>query len=179
MAYTLFRNMHYAAFMEASKGQEVSWGALNTGVLICSSLTMALAVNAAETGKRTQIMVYLVLTMILGSAFLGVKAIEYTHHWQAAEVPGFNFHWHGDPSVPTGPIQLFYFLYFVMTGLHAIHMVVGLGLLLWMLVTTYQGKYSKEYYNPVEMVGLYWHFVDIVWVFLFPLLYLIGRHQSH
>lgn len=169
-AYAIYRSWYPEAFQIASTATNVPLGAFNTVVLIVSSLTMALAVQSAQLGKQKRLAVMIILTMIFGSAFLGVKAIEYTEKWHHHHVPGVNFVWEGEGG---REVQILYCLYFAMTGMHAVHMVVGLGIMTWLLVTALQGKYGPKYYNPVEISGLYWHFVDIVWIFLFPLLYLI------
>jgi cytochrome c oxidase subunit 3 len=172
-AYCVYRVQYPAAFAEASHELDVTLGAANTAVLLLSSLTMALAVHAAQMGRRRQLVVMLILTLILGSTFLGVKGVEYHAKFEHHLVPGPHFSFQGPHA---GQVQLFYSLYFGLTGLHALHMIVGAGLLIWLLVGAVKGRFSPDYYNPVEMTGLYWHFVDIVWIFLFPLLYLIGRH---
>ena len=148
-------------------------GTANTAVLIASSLTMALAVWCAEHGKRRTLMAFLLATLALGLVFVGIKAVEYSHKFHEHLVPGPLFAF--DPQFAR-PAQIFFSLYFMMTGLHALHMIIGMGLMIWMLVWAYNGTLGDGYYSPVEVVGLYWHFVDIVWIFLFPLLYLIGRH---
>ena len=172
-AYLVYRMSYPAAFQDASHHLDIVLGGINTAILIGSSLTMAMAVYAAQTGNRTQQMVYLVLTMLLGVAFLGIKAVEYSHKFHDNLVPGPAFQFEGRDPVHA---QLFYSLYFVMTGLHALHMVVGLGIMMVLLWMAYRGRFTKAYHTPVEVSGLYWHFVDIVWIFLFPLLYLIDRH---
>lgn len=172
-AYLIYRISYPAAFQDASHHLDLLLGGVNTAILIGSSLTMAMAVYAAQTGNRNQQMVYLVLTMLLGVAFLGIKAVEYSHKFQDNLVPGATFQFEGRDPVHA---QLFFSLYFVMTGLHALHMVVGLGIMAVLLWMAYQGRFTKAYHTPVEISGLYWHFVDIVWIFLFPLLYLIDRH---
>jgi len=133
-----------------------------------------LAVRAAQLDLRRALIVFLILTLILGLAFLGVKAYEWNEKFQEHHVPGVGFHLEGAPS--QGQAQLFFSLYFAMTGLHALHMVIGAGILTWLLVNAWKGKYSAAYMTPVDVAGLYWHFVDIIWIFLFPLLYLIDRH---
>jgi cytochrome c oxidase subunit 3 len=178
LAYILYRTWYPAAYAEASHHLDVTLGALNTAVLIGSSLTMAMAVRAAQTADRTGTVVFLLLTVALGAVFLGVKVVEYSHKFEELLIPG--------PTFGTGPVtfepglaspaQIFFSLYFGLTGMHALHMVIGIGLLLVITVLAQRGRFSAEYYTPVEMIGLYWHFVDIVWIFLFPLLYLIGRH---
>jgi cytochrome c oxidase subunit 3 len=174
LAYTIYRYQNARAFAHASLHMDIALGTLNTAVLICSSLTMAMAVHSAATGRRRLLILFLVVTMVLGGAFLGIKAVEYTDHIRHHLFPGSGFRY----PVPAEARQaeMFFSLYFGMTGLHALHMVVGLGLLATLLVLARRGRFTPEYHTPVEVSGLYWHFVDIVWIFLFPLLYLIGRH---
>ena len=174
-AYAIYRGMYYDAFASTSRYMDVTLGATNTAVLICSSLTMVLAVRAAQMTKQRDTMMFIVLTMIFGTIFLGVKAFEYHSKWVEHLVPGFNFSY--EPVQYAQNAQILFFLYFCMTGMHAIHMIVGLGLLTWLLLRARRGDFSTAYFSPVEMVGLYWHFVDIVWIFLFPLLYLIGDRK--
>lgn len=244
--YLVFRSKFPMAFAAGSNHLNVFWGAGNTVVLIVSSLTMALAVHFAQLGKRNLQVITIILTMILGATFLGVKAIEYYDKWHDGIVPitGLNRRVKGDAehtptaadhnettkatsaehqteenyvnprgefqwpdaslaqkakdenfltasekletgyftngSIDNGKfrdkVRIFFYIYFAMTGLHALHMIIGLGLMTWLLWKAWRGSYTSEYYAPVEMSGLYWHFVDIVWIFLFPLLYLLGRH---
>jgi cytochrome c oxidase subunit III len=173
LAYTVYRNLYPEAFALASHGLDWKIGGFNTAVLICSSLTMAMAVHAAALGKRLQIVWYLLGTVALGMVFLIVKVFEYKAKFDHHLVPGPNFHFEGPHA---GPAQIFYSLYFGMTGLHALHMIIGVPILLALAWFAYRGKYGPEYHSPVEYTGLYWHFVDIIWIFLFPLLYLIGAH---
>ena len=174
MAYLVYRTQMPDAFREASHHLDITLGATNTVILIVSSLTMALAVRSAQTGQPAKTQVgWLVATMVFGAAFLGIKAIEYTEKFRDHIVPGPFFEWHG--TYPRGA-EMFYSLYFAMTGLHALHMVVGLGIMTVMASLAWRGRFDDTYYTPIEVSGLYWHFVDIVWIFLFPLLYLIGRH---
>jgi cytochrome c oxidase subunit 3 len=172
-AYLVYRSSYPEAFAAASHHLDVVLGTINTAVLIGSSLTMALAVHAAQLGERRTLMLFLLLTMALGAVFLGIKGVEYAHKFEEYHVPGPNFRFE-EPYFRQA--QIFLSLYFVMTGLHAIHMVIGLGIMTWMLVWAWNGTITKDYNSPIEISGLYWHFVDIVWIFLFPLLYLIGRH---
>ncbi|MFN0140580.1 MAG: cytochrome c oxidase subunit 3 [Pyrinomonadaceae bacterium] len=250
-AYLVFRSKYPMAFAAGSNHLDVVMGFVNTLVLIVSSLTMALTVYYAQKSNRMMQVVMIVLTMILGATFLGVKVVEYTDKYNHGLVPvnGLNkkakagdpvkhagivlpfetkvaaaetspghvekpyvnprgeFQWNYGEELVTqaekggyltdaekigyfsngqvdankfrDKVRIFYYIYFVMTGLHALHMIVGLGLMSWLLWTAWKGFYSAEYYMPVEMSGLYWHFVDIVWIFLFPLLYLLGRHFLH
>ena len=174
MAYLVYRWAYSTGFQEASNHLDVIWGAVNTAVLICSSLTMALAVRAAQTSAPAKTQVgWLLATIALGTAFLGVKVIEYTDKFTHNLVPGPNFHWEGQYPAAA---EIFYSLYFCMTGLHAIHMIIGIGIMAVIAFMAWRGQFDADYYTPVEVSGLYWHFVDIVWIFLFPLLYLIGYH---
>jgi len=177
LVYTVYRNWYPGAFAAASHELDVTLGTINTAVLITSSLTMAMAVHAAQLGRRQSIMVFLALTMALGGVFLGIKGFEYYHKFVEHHVPGPTFAF--EPKELERHAQLFFSLYFIMTGLHALHMIIGFGIMVWMLVWTYRGGITREYYSPIEISGLYWHFVDIVWIFLFPLLYLLGRHAAH
>ena len=261
--YLVFRSKFPLAFAAGSNHLDPFWGGLNTLVLIVSSLTMALAVYYAQKSNRNMQVIMIVLTMIFGTVFLGVKAVEYTGKYQNGQIPvdGWNMrikegeHKESASFVlpfevraeaagsskeaivnPSGnfiipdkdvdfvqkivdeykkkekdiltesekfgyfdnvkykangeveplgeiskerlasKIQIFFWIYFVMTGLHALHMIIGLGIMLWLLYMAWKSSYSAEFYSPVEISGLYWHFVDIVWIFLFPLLYLLGRH---
>ncbi len=253
-AYLVFRSKYPMAFAAGSNHLDVVMGAANTVVLIVSSLTMALAVYYAQRSNRNMQVIMIILTMIFGSVFLGVKAVEYKAKYDDGLIPfaGLNkrvyaesgghttlepesmknqslpsplssgqqpdahgtyvnprgdFQWRDLSLVEQGrqgnyltdwektgyfdsnnepsaerfqeKVRLFFWIYFAMTGLHALHMIIGLGVMLWLLWKAWLGTYSAEYYAPVEMAGLYWHFVDIVWIFLFPLLYLLGRHFLH
>ncbi len=173
LVYLVYRSKYQEGFFAASHHLDVAAGAINTAVLIASSLTMALAVWAAQVGRRKAIVGFLLLTMLLGGVFLGIKVYEYGHKFEDDLVPGADFHW---PRPHARAAELFYSLYFGMTGLHALHMVVGIAVLAALLRPSWKGRYGPDYLTPVECVGLYWHFVDIVWIFLFPLLYLIGLH---
>jgi cytochrome c oxidase subunit 3 len=190
-AYVIYRNMYPEAFAVASSTLNVTWGAINTGVLICSSLTMALAIRSAQVNWRNGILIFLALTMLLGSAFLGIKAIEYHDKFVERHVPGdvlnepFNFELENRHEAAVveakDPLyrrhaEIFFALYFIMTGVHATHMIIGILILAVLWYFAEKGKFDPGYYNPLEMTGLYWHFVDIVWIFLFPLLYLLGAH---
>ncbi len=265
--YLVFRSRFPMAFAAGSNHLDAFWGGLNTLVLIVSSLTMALTVYYAQKGNRNMQVILIVLTMIFGTVFLGVKAIEYTDKYNHGTVPvdGWNkripeggathsstaehsaltlpfetkasaaaatdaephesevihpnpqgrfmiedkdlelvkqaqegkfltdaekigYFSNGEGNKPDGQIdvakfrdkvRIFFWIYFVMTGLHAIHMIIGLGVMLWLLWKAWLGAFTAEYFSPVETAGLYWHFVDIVWIFLFPLLYLLGRHFLH
>ena len=175
-AYTAYRAWYPNIFAVASSSLNAVIGAVNTAVLLCSSFTMVLAVRASSLGARKALIIFLILTMLLGTAFLGIKAYEWWEKFQEHHVPGPDFHMEGESAEGQAHAQLFFSLYFAMTGLHALHMVVGVGLLSFLLLRAYQGQYSPAYWTPVDIAGLYWHFVDIIWIFLFPLLYLVDRH---
>ena len=175
LAYAIYRAKFPEAFAAASNHLDWKLGATNTVVLIVSSLTMALAVYFAQTGKRRAQVGFLFVTMLLGLTFLVIKAFEYAEKFKGNLFPGASFEWKeaaGDPN----QVQMFYWIYFAMTGLHALHMIIGIGILAYLIFFAWKGRYTPEYHAPVEISGLYWHFVDIVWIFLFPLLYLLGRH---
>jgi cytochrome c oxidase subunit 3 len=267
VAYLVYRHKYFEAFGTASATLRIWLGTINTIVLIASSLTMAMAVNAASIGKRKLTTFFLVATLGLGSTFLGIKAVEYSEKFEKREVPGANFCFHpqgtecsgvvereDEPDTLAGTLsivkryamggwgkldnegelasrehsgvnepgkntatmassregaaqtehsagasgataafddvdrgpserersmpgsEIYFGLYFAMTGMHALHMVIGVGILLWLIYWARQGLYTHEYFTPVENFGLYWHFVDIIWIYLFPLLYLINRH---
>ena len=182
-AYTIYRALHLPAFIQGSHQLIVQFGATNTAVLICSSLTVVLAIWAAETSRRFLLLAMLALTMMFGLGFLGIKGIEYKDKFDEHHVPGASFSFQnvpipGHPDQYANPqhAQIFFALYFIMTGLHALHMVVGLGIFTWLFTMAWKGRFTPDYYTPLEIGGLYWHFVDIIWIYLFPLLYLIDRH---
>jgi cytochrome c oxidase subunit 3 len=198
LAYTLYRTKFPADFASASNHLDLTLGAVNTVVLILSSLTMALAVYSSQVGNRRNLIVCLVITIVLGLTFLGIKAVEYHDKYVDSLIPGqlipgrpykpevqehgtpYDKHkLHLLPGATVKHVEMFYWIYFAMTGMHALHMIIGVGLLSVILFFSWRGRYGPEYHNPVEISGLYWHFVDIVWIFLFPLLYLLGRHLEH
>ena len=172
-AYFVYREMYPLAWKAGSHHQNWQIGAFNTIVLIGSSLTMALAVWGAQGAKRKFTTLMLVLTLVLGSVFVGIKGYEYSEHIHEGLFPGSLFTYVQNPPELTRGVELFMTFYFMMTGLHALHMVIGAGLLLYFIHRAWRGDFGPEYYSPVEIMGLYWHFVDIVWIFLFPLLYLV------
>jgi cytochrome c oxidase subunit 3 len=206
MTYTVNRHTYADVFSFASRTILLKWGAINTVVLIGSSLTMAMSVWSAEVGKKKLVAIFLILTLVLGSVFLGIKGIEYHDKFVEHHVPGLGFDMYfctnhpgacdlspadlakekveldeltkkmGGETAVNANSQLFFSLYFGMTGLHALHMIIGAGLLVWLIRQSIKGRFTPEYNTPVENIGLYWHFVDIVWIYLFPLLYLIDRH---
>ncbi|MGA9120064.1 MAG: cytochrome c oxidase subunit 3 family protein [Bacteroidota bacterium] len=173
-AYTVYRWKFAAGFAAAHIDMDITLGAINTAVLLLSSLTMALGVRAAQLGQRKGTVAFIVVTMLLGLVFLAVKGIEYQHKFVEGLFPGPGFRFEGPYA---GQAEVFFTLYFMMTGLHALHMIIGVGIMTVIAIMAWRGKFSAEYYSPVEISGLYWHFVDIVWIFLFPLLYLIHPHS--
>jgi cytochrome c oxidase subunit 3 len=206
LTYTINRHSHAEVFSFSSRTIKLSWGAINTVVLIGSSLTMAMSVWSAQVGKKKLVTFFLMATLILGTVFLGIKGIEYHAKYVERHIPGASFDMYyctdnpgacdlnpeelakekseidvltekvGGRVAVNAHSQLFFSLYFGMTGLHALHMIVGAGLLLWLIQQSLKSRFTAEYNTPVENIGLYWHFVDIVWIYLFPLLYLIDRH---
>jgi cytochrome c oxidase subunit 3 len=195
MAYLLMRNWYYPAFVEASHQLNIGWGTANTAVLITSSFTMAMGVWSAEMRKKGALVFCLVLTFVLGLVFLGIKTIEYREKWEKHHVPGIHYSLQtfldpaSDPEVYNEyhdkPLaldmarhtELYFFLYFAMTGMHALHMIIGIAILGFMIFRAQAGAYTTGHVTFVENFGLYWHFVDIIWIYLFPLLYLISRQQ--
>ena len=184
-AYMIYRSMYPGAFASTSQHMDPLFGAINTAVLIVSSLSMALAVRAARLGQQKALQILLLVTIFFGLCFLGVKAIEYHAHWVDNKVPLFAGHWDysNTPEFPNQAqyarqAQILFCFYFFMTGFHAVHMLVGVVLMLTIFLMARRGKFGPSYFTPVEISGLYWHFVDIVWIFLFPLLYLIGHTRK-
>ena len=205
LAYALNRHVYYPAFAVGSNTLSLKLGAFNTVVLLASSFTMAMAVWSSQVGKKTLISIFLLLTISLGFVFFGVKYVEYSQKFHHHLVPGKKFDIFycvdnpaGCPDVDAPELmeesklldeakaadpnlnahaQLYYSAYFGMTGLHALHMVIGAGLLFWLFKGSLAGRFTPQWNTPVDIVGLYWHFVDIVWIYLFPLLYLIDRHK--
>jgi cytochrome c oxidase subunit III len=202
--YLVYRRTYYLEFAAASRTIALFWGALNTAVLICSSLTVAMSVRAAQLGKRRLQVQMLLLTLFFGLVFLGVKGKEWYDKYKEHHIPTFHYNAiSGEGDITKGQEKLlgldkvkndaakyqereaeiqqhskiFFSLYFALTGMHALHMVVGVGIFTVITIMAYRGKFTPEYHTPLEIAGLYWHFVDIVWIYLFPLLYLIDRHR--
>jgi len=189
-AYLLYRNWYYDAFVPASNYLSIPLGGANTAILITSGFFMALAVWASEMRKKQVLVWTLIATMLFGWVFIVIKGVEWHDEWVHGHIPGASFDAsefvnpkaHGITNETPLPLdmaqktQIFFFLYFAMTGMHAVHMLIGLGLLFWLLWRAQRGDFTSGYVAPIENFALYWHFVDIVWLFLFPLLYLINRH---
>jgi cytochrome c oxidase subunit 3 len=206
-AYLIYRRWYFPEFAAASRSINLPVGAINTAVLICSSLTVAMAVRSAQLGKRKAQVPLLLATLFFGLVFLGVKAYEWTEKYQEHHIPGMGFNaisGKGDLREVKGNeellgldklkddpaklqareaeiqqhSQIFFSLYFALTGMHAIHMIVGVGIFAVITWMAHKGQFTPEYHTPLEIAGLYWHFVDIVWIYLFPLLYLIDRRGT-
>jgi cytochrome c oxidase subunit 3 len=171
-SYSIVRFLNYEAFVLGSHQTHVVLGTLNTGLLLTSSLTMAMAVRGSTLGRRHATTLWLVLTLVLGITFLGIKAVEYHQEYLDGLVPALAFHYDGPHAQG---VMLFFYLYFVMTGLHALHLIIGVSLVAVMAVRNARGHFGPGYHTPVQLTGLYWDFVDIVWVFLYPLFYLVAR----
>jgi len=193
-AYLLLRNWYYPAFVVASHQLNIGWGTANTAVLILSSFTMAMGVWSAEMRRKGMLVLFLVITFILGLVFLGIKTIEYHEKWEKHHIPGWHYsiqnftnptsdpevyNEYHDKALPVdiaSKTELYFFLYFAMTGMHALHMIIGIAILGYLIVRARAGDFTTGHVTYIENFGLYWHFVDIIWIFLFPLLYLISRH---
>ncbi len=169
--YAIYRSWYPEMFINAHTVLDVTMGTTNTIVLITSSITMALAIRSIQLGRLKQTVWYLVSTFGLAGTFMVVKYFEYAHKFHLGQLPGHFYTFTGIEG--TNP-HVFFSAYFLMTGLHGIHVFVGMCLILWLIVKTKQGKFSPQYYTHIEMTGLYWHLVDLIWIFLFPLFYLVG-----
>jgi cytochrome c oxidase subunit 3 len=169
--YAIYRAWYPEMFFNAHKYLNVVMGATNTVVLITSSLTMALAIRSMQLGRQKEAMYNLIATLSLAAVFLVIKYFEYEHKIHLGQLPGKYYTFEGIKG--TNP-HVFFSVYFLMTGLHGIHVIGGMGIIAWMIRRTRRGDFSSQYYTPLELTGLYWHLVDLIWIFLFPLLYLIG-----
>lgn len=172
LSYTVYRYLNPETFAAASRHTEVVLGGINTAILLFSSTLMALAVRAAQLRQRRPLIWLLLATALFGILFMGVKAFEYYKDYTEHVVPGVNFVWH---EANPGGAEMFFWLYYAMTGLHAIHVTIGIAVMLVLALLARRGRFTNGNYMAIEVAGLYWHFVDIVWVFLFPLLYLAGH----
>lgn len=194
MAYLLYRNWYYPSFVAGSNSLSVTWGVVSTVLLSASGLAMAMSVWASEVRNRTVLLGGMLVALVLGVAFVGVEFSEYHDAYVHRHIPGATFDIsefvhpplkNGSPTAKALPpdsaqrTQVFFFLYFAMTGMHLLHMNIGLVLMLWIMWRAWRSEFSSGYTAPVRNFGLYWHFVDIVWIFLFPLLYLVNRHPLH
>jgi len=171
VAYIMYRGLYPATFFECSQHLNRVLGAVNTVVLICSSFTMAMAVQKIQENKRKTTAILLILTILFAATFMVIKYFEYSHKIHEGLLPGAHFSYE---AIKAPKADLFFSLYFMMTGLHGIHVLVGIGIIGWILIRTQRGDFNKQYYTPVDLTGLYWHLVDLIWIYLFPLLYLIS-----
>jgi cytochrome c oxidase subunit 3 len=174
LGYTVYRLAYPEGFAEGSRHLSLLWGTVNTAVLILSSLTMVLAVEGARARSKRAVVGFLIATVALAAVFLTIKGVEYSHHIRAQLVPTESFTYEGPNA---RELRVFLSFYFTMTGVHALHMILGILVLLVLAVLVWRERIRPPNTNAIEMVGLYWHFVDVVWIFLFPLLYLMGRHS--
>jgi cytochrome c oxidase subunit 3 len=172
-AYAVYRASHPQAFDIGSSHMNILFGSINTALLLTSSLMLTFAEHSAQAGKRRLIVIFLILTILIGLVFLGLKFTEYYQHFQEHRAPGV---WFTDSSPYASSIQMFFVFYFIMTGLHAVHMIIGIGILAGLLFRTLIGTITAEYHTPLLFGGLYWHFVDIIWIFLYAIFYLPGLH---
>ncbi len=171
VAYSIFRAWNPDMFYNAHKFLDVKMGGINTVVLITSSVTMALSIRSMQLGRKKQTIGFLVATLLFAAVFLVIKYLEYSHKFHLGQLPGKFYTFTG---VKGNNPHIFFSIYFVMTGLHGVHVIAGMTVIVMMLVRTMRNRFSSEYYTPLEMTGLYWHLVDLIWIYLFPLLYLIG-----
>ena len=174
VAYTIYRAWNPDMFINANLLLDVNKGLLNTIVLIGSSLTMALAIWAIQLKKKKLSLVMLFVTFICAAIFLGIKYLEYEHKFHLGQLPGEYYSYMGPEIAHMNNPHIFFSFYFIMTGLHGLHVAIGMGLIAWLMVLTARDKLHSAYYTPMELVGIFWHLVDIIWIFLFPLFYLIG-----
>lgn len=170
-AYIIYRVWYPELFVLASVELNALWGGVNTIVLIGSSLTVAMAIKSAQLNQKRNIAINLGITIALACIFMVIKYFEWTHKFHLGIFPGKFYAFEG---IAHPKAHIFFSLYYLMTGLHGIHVIIGIGLMIWLLVKTRRGRFHSEYYTPIEITGLYWHLVDIIWIFLFPLFYLIG-----
>ncbi|MEX0994009.1 MAG: cytochrome c oxidase subunit 3 family protein [Balneolaceae bacterium] len=169
-AYIVYRSWYPELYTLASEELDTLMGAINTGVLIGSSLTVALAIRAAQLNKNKQLIINLCITIALALVFMVIKYFEYTHKFHLGIFPGEFYTYEG---IAHEKANIFFSIYYMMTGLHGLHVIIGIGLMTWLVIRARKNHFYSEYYTPVEITGLYWHLVDIIWIFLFPLLYLI------
>jgi cytochrome c oxidase subunit III len=169
-AYFNYRIWFGAEFVAAARMTKIVLGTINTAVLLTSSACMAMAVSSYEAGSKRAPVLWLVGTALLGLAFIGVKSVEYWLEYQEHLVPALNF----DIAKHGGVAEMFFIFYFCATGLHAVHLLIGIGLVSWLAIWIGTGRIDRNG-STTRLIGLYWHFIDIVWIFLFPLIYLAGR----
>lgn len=177
VAYGVYRSWYPEMFHAASQQLDKLMGAANTVVLLFSSFTAAMAVRSAQLGQQKATGRFILVTILCACAFLAIKYLEYSHKFEAGLLPGRFFAPHAEHLVAGAALPAntgtFFGLYFMMTGIHGLHVVIGIGVLVWIYIRNARGDFSKEYFTPVDIVALYWHLVDLVWIYLFPLLYLV------
>lgn len=171
VAYTIYRTMHPEVFVGAAQYLDTTMGAINTCVLIFSSLTAAWAVRNAQLGQNRALIINLTLTLLCAAAFMVIKYLEYSHKFHIGLLPG---KWFVEEIGRPDTLKTFFGIYFAMTGLHGIHVLLGIFVFIWLLKRAIRGDFTPEYYGPIDFTALYWHLVDLIWIFLFPLLYLIN-----
>ena len=171
VGYIIFHSIYPEMFAEGAKHLDWRLGATNTVVLLASSLTMALGIHYAQTNQRQKSLTMLGITLVCGAIFMVIKYIEYSHKIHLGLLPGDLFAF---KDAASSNLALYFSFYFLMTGLHGSHVLVGMGLIVWVMLRTSKGEFDSEFYTPVEGVGLFWHLVDLIWIYLFPLLYLVG-----
>lgn len=171
VGYIIFHNIYPEMFAEGAKHLDWRLGAFNTVVLLISSYTMAMGIHYAQTNQRSKSLMNLWITVVCGLIFMVVKYFEYSHKFHLGLEPGKFFEF---KDAAHANLAMYFSFYFLMTGLHGSHVLVGIGLIIWVILRTRKGEFSSEFYTPVECVGLFWHLVDLIWIYLFPLLYLVG-----
>lgn len=173
VGYFMYKGQYFPSFHAAAKSLDPVMGGVNTVILITSSFTMARAVAAAQRGNKEALQENLLWTIMCAFGFLVVKYLEYSHKIHDGLLPGSHFS-NAELLQVAPQAPLFFAFYFAMTGLHGFHVLVGAGVLIWLYVRARRGDFGSNYYTPVEMTGLYWHLVDLIWIYLFPILYLVG-----
>lgn len=171
VGYAIYHNLYPEMFAEGARFLDWRMGATNTVVLLISSFTMAIGIYFAQKNDKKKCVMALAVTLVCGVIFMVIKYFEYTHKFHMGLYPGEYFSYTGEH---TTNLPLYFSFYFLMTGLHGSHVLIGMGLILWVLLRARKGEFSENYYTPVEGVGLFWHLVDLIWIYLFPLLYLVG-----
>jgi cytochrome c oxidase subunit III len=174
VGFGMMQSMHYDAFKESHHHLDKNLGFLNTVVLLISSWTAVMSVWAAQNGKRKALIRFLATTILLAGVFLVVKFFEYHHKFEEGLLPGVFYSHHGDHVGDLNGHRIFFSFYFMMTGLHGIHVVAGMAALGYILRRAVRGDFTLDYWGPVDIAALYWHLVDMIWIYLFPLLYLIS-----
>jgi cytochrome c oxidase subunit 3 len=171
VGYFMMHERYPAMFAEGASHLNWKMGGFNTIVLILSSWTMALGIHYIQTKKNSKATFCLIFTLLCGAIFMVVKFFEYKVKFEHGLLPGHFFH---AEDVQNANLAMFFGFYFCMTGMHGLHVLIGMSLITWVLIRHLKGEFDPDYFTPVEGVGLFWHIVDLIWIFLFPLLYLVG-----